>query len=35
LHSRRELVAQIFAQHYRPQAQAGVRIAANGFFAER
>jgi DNA-binding CsgD family transcriptional regulator len=33
VHSRRELVAQIFAQHYLPRMQAGAQVAADGFFA--
>ena len=33
VHSRRDLVAHIFAQHYWPRVQAGARIAADGFFA--
>lgn len=33
VHSRRELVSQIFAQQYWPHVQAGTRIAANGSFA--
>ncbi|MCA1668178.1 MAG: LuxR C-terminal-related transcriptional regulator [Thermomicrobia bacterium] len=33
--SRRELVAQVFAQRYWPQVQTGTRIAANGFFASQ
>lgn len=33
VHSRRELVARIFAQRYWPQVQAGTRITMDGFFA--
>jgi len=33
VHSRRELVARIFAQQYWPRVQMGARIAPDGFFA--
>jgi DNA-binding CsgD family transcriptional regulator len=33
VHSRRDLVAQIFAQHYLPRMQAGAGIAADGSFS--
>ena len=33
VHSRRELVAQIFAQHYLPRMQVGARLAADGSFS--
>jgi DNA-binding NarL/FixJ family response regulator len=33
VHSRRELVAQIFTQHYLPRMQAGAGIAADGSFS--
>lgn len=32
--SRRELVAQIFFQHYVPRLEAGARVGASGWFAE-
>jgi DNA-binding CsgD family transcriptional regulator len=35
VHSRRELVAQIFAQHYLPRIQEGAQVAADGFFARQ
>jgi DNA-binding CsgD family transcriptional regulator len=34
VHSRRELVGQIFFQHYVPRLQAGARIGATGWFAD-
>ena len=33
--SRRELVAQLFLQHYAPRLEAGAKVSSNGWFADQ